>query len=79
MVARTTALVILPWPVDEVGRHQMADAPPTRQARYSRAREAVVDAAVLLTIAYSLPFVIMLVGAPLALGVTLLLRLAGVR
>jgi hypothetical protein len=79
MVARATVLVIPSWPVDEVGRHQVADAPPTRQARYTQAREAVVDAAFLLTIAYSLPFVIMLVGAPLALGVTLLLKLAGVR
>ena len=74
MVARASALVVPPWPIDVVGR-QVA-APPRR---FPRAVEAVGDVALLLTIAYAFPFVIILAGAPLALAITLLLWLAGIR
>ena len=76
MVARATALVIPSWRVDAVGAHQVADAAPRR---FARAREAVADAALLVTIAYALPFVIILVGALPALGIKLLLWLVEVR
>ena len=75
MVTPASALVVTPWPIDGVGAHPVA----ARPSRFARAGAAVGDAALLLTIAYSLPFVIILAGTPLALVITLLLWLGGVR
>ena len=75
MVAPATGLVVPTWPVEGIGVRAITRPP----RRFARTREAVADAALLLAIAYSLPFVILLAGAPLALVITLLLRLGGIR
>lgn len=75
MVARAGAPVVSPWPIGAVAR-QTVSAPPWP---FARAGEALGDAALLLMVTCSLPFVIILAGAPLALLITLLLRLGGVR
>ena len=59
MVARAGELVVPPWPMDVRGVQPVAAS----RRRVARAREVVADAALLLAVAYSLPFVIILAGA----------------
>ena len=75
MVARAGELVVPPWPMDVRGAQPVAAS----RRRGARAREVVADAALLLAVAYSLPFVIILAGAPVALVIAVLLWLGGVR
>ncbi len=75
MVARAGELVVPPWPMDVRGVQPVAAS----RRRATRAREVVVDAGLLLVMAYSLPFLIILAGAPVALLIAVLLWLGGVR
>jgi hypothetical protein len=76
MVAGTQALEARTWPRDVPTVRRTPD--PARR-RAGRAGELLLDAGMVIGLAYLLPFVILLAGAPIALTLTALLWLAGAR
>ena len=76
MVAATHALTDRTWPREVIAPGQIPEGPP---ARFGRGAELLGDAGMVVGLAYLLPFVIILVGAPLALTLKLLLWMGGVQ
>ena len=76
MVASTGALTARTWPREVRTLERKPAAAPTGPGR---AGDALLDAGILLGFVYALPFVIILVGAPVALTLKLLLWLGGVQ
>lgn len=76
MVASAGALTARTWPREVRTLERKPATGPTRSAQVG---VALVDAGLLLGFVYALPFIIILVGAPVALTLKLLLWLGGVQ
>lgn len=76
MVTGTQTVQARTWPREATvsSDRRGADRP-----RGWRTGQLLLDAGILLALVYLLPFVILLFGAPIALALKALLRLAGVR